>query len=220
MADMTAGEKAAHIWYCFKWHIIVTCLCLATAVSLITTMVGNHKETVIGGGLLNISVSETGATFLMKDYLQFTGHSGSKYQVTLYSPGISGMDEAGLLQNSDFTIYFMTMLGAKEFDYLILDETAFNYYSEQGLFLDLRTVFSSAELQNMESLCVFPDMCDEDGNTSEQMYPVGICIDSLPFVETCVGSATSVYLVFAANAPHPDKLADFYRYLCAWKPVL
>lgn len=219
MLDMTAREKAEHIWYHFKWYIIAMLVCMIATISLISTMAINHRNTVFGGGLINVSVSDTGTAFLTEDYLQATNSNNKKYQATLYAPGIIGMDDAGLTQNASFTISFMTMLGAKEFDYLILDEAALNHYKEQGLFMNLRTLFSDAELQNMEQLLVYSDTYDEDGNALGQLYPVGICIEDLPFTENCLNSTSDVYLVFAGNAPHTDRLVAFYNYLCSWNPA-
>ena len=219
MTPMSNKERFDHIWYHFKWHIIAILLCIIAVVSIFVTMIGNHKDSVIGGGLLNVSTTETGTAFLTDNYLYAEGYSRKKYQATLYAPGIVGMDSDELNQNANFTISFMTMLGAKKFDYLILDEAAMNYYKEQGLFMNLASIFSADELQNLSSSLVHSDTYDEDGNALGQMYPIGICIDSLPFAKNCIESDSPVYLVFAGNAPHSDRLVDFYKYLCSWKPT-
>ena len=219
MAPMSNKERFDHIWYHFRWYIVAILLCIIAVVSIFVTMIGNQKDSVIGGGLLNVSATEAGATFLTDNYLYTEGYDNKKYQATLYVPNIVGMDDDALKQNADFTISFMTMLGAKEFDYLILDEVAMNYYKEQGLFMDLSSIFSADELQNLEYSLAYSDTYDEDGNALGQMYPIGICIDSLSFTENCIESHSPIYLVFAGNAPHSDKLVDFYKYLCAWKPT-
>lgn len=219
MAPMSNKERLDHIWYHFKWHIIAILICIIAAISLFVTMIGNQKESVIGGGLLNVSATEAGTVFLTDNYLYAEGYNNKKYQATLYAPGIVGMDSDELNQNPNFTISFMTMLGAKEFDYLILDEVAMNHYKEQGLFMDLSSIFSGNELQSLECSLVYSDTYDEDGNALEKMYPIGICIDSLPFAENCIESNSPIYLVFAGNAPNSDRLVDFYKYLCSWKPT-
>ena len=219
MAPMSNEERFEHIWYHFKWHIIAILLCIFTVVSISVTMISNQKDSIIGGGLLNVSATETGTTFLTDNYLYTNGYSSKKHQATLYDPGITGMNSDDLNQNANFTISFMTMLGVKKLDYLILDEIALNYYKEQGLFMDLSAIFSADDLQSLASSLVYSDTYDKDGNALGKMYPIGICIDSLPFAENCIQSNSPVYLVFAGNAPHTDKLVNFYKYLCSWKPT-
>ena len=219
MAPMSAQERFDHIWYHFKWHILAILLCIIAVASILITMISNRKDIVIGGGLLNVSTTEVGTIFLTDNYLYTEGYDNKKHQATLYIPSIVGMDSEELKQNANFTISFMTMLGAKEFDYLILDEVAMNYYREQGLFKNLSSIFSEDELQNLEHSLAYTDTYDEYGNALGQVYPIAICIDSLSFAENCIESKSPVYLVFASNAPHADRLVDFYKYLCAWEPT-
>lgn len=214
---MTPKQRIEHIWYYFKWHIIIFLGCIIAAASLISSMLA-QKESVLGGGFINISVSESGVEYLADEYLQVMEYNAKKQEVFLYDSGMTGMSADQMMQNPNLTISFMTMIGAKKFDYLLMDEVALNHYKEQGLFMDLHSVFSADFLQSNEHLLIYSDTYDEDGNALGQLYPVGICIDAIPFATEHIESDAPVYLAFARNAVHPEKLAGFYDYLCSWKP--
>lgn len=216
---MTPKQRVEHIWYHFKWHILAVICCIAVVISLCVDIAKGNQQELLGGGILNITLSDSGADFLTEAYLQSFGYKTNQYEVMLYDPGLTGMDSAAIEQNPSFTMSFMTMIGAKKLDFLIMDETAMNYYLPQGLFMDLRSIFNSEELQEMSDLLTYSDSYDEDGNALSQFYPVGICIDSLPFTSACTEAEAPVYLLFVRNAPHPDKLDDFYNYLLSWKSV-
>ena len=210
MASMSTQEKINHIWYHFKWYIIAIIIGTILLISLVVSIVSSAKHDLLGGGIINVSISDAGSQFLSGDYIESQGYDTSRNQVILYNPGLTNMTAEQLKQNANFTISFMTMIGAQELDFLIVDQVALKYYMDQGLYMNLQEVFSEAQLQCLDSYLVY------GSSISGKSYPVGICIDHLAFTADCIESDSPVYLLFIGNAKHTDQLSGFYDYLCSW----
>ena len=216
MTPMSPRQRFDHIWYHFKWHLIAIVACITAATSLTVSVINGTKPFILGGGIVNVSISADGTTYLTDQYLAAMGTDKKHHQISLFDSGISETNAAELELNSSFTTTFMTLLGAKKFDYLIMDKPTATYYMEQGLFMDLHSIFNIDELQSMESLLLYANIYNEDGITTGEMYPVGICIDALHFTSECITPSEGIYILFAENAPHKDQLHMLYDYLCAW----
>lgn len=218
MEPMSARQRMEHILYHFKWHLLAIVACIIVAISLIFSIVDGSKPFMLGGGTVNASLSEEGTIYLTDNYLSAMGSSSKKHQISFFDSGLTGLDAAQIDQNPNFTMTFMTMVGAEKFDYIIMDEVAMTYYMEQGLFMDLHDVFTQEELLSLDTLIAYANIYDENGVNTGETYPVGICIDALSFTTECVQPSENVYLLFAKNAPHKDQLHSLYDYLCSWTP--
>lgn len=210
---MTRQERINHIWYYFKWHIVAVAICIIAIISLSINIIQSSKNDVLGGAILNVSISEEGTTYLNDNYLQFCGYKKSKNQVFIFNSGIKNLSADELQLNPDFTMAFTTMLGAKKLDFLIMDKPVMDYYIAQNYYMDLRQIFTTDELQALSENLIYTDITI-DGII--QPIPIAICIDELPFTVNCIQSSQSVYLLFSRNAPNKNQLKSFYDYLCSW----
>lgn len=213
LSSMSHQERREHIWYHFKWHIVAALVGVIALTSLFLSILSGSKQDILGGGFINVTVSETGLEYLTSEYLQLNDCKESKYEVFIYDSGLVGLTAEELQQNANFTISFITLIGAQELDFLIMDQTSMDYYIQQDLYLDLQNVFSAEDLQQLSPYLVYKST-EEEGVSFT--YPVGICIDNFSFTTKCIQAEQPVYLLFTKNSTRTDKLDDFYNYLCSW----
>ncbi len=215
MASMTWTQRVDHIWSYYKESIVIVIALVLIAIYLFASIWKDQKELLLGGLAVNVTFSEEAQSYLQDGYTKTQEKENA--EALLQMIHIAGFSE---VQSSEQTYYMLTktiaMLTNQEIDYFILDQTALELYLAQDAFLDLSDVFPEEELDAFGENVIQLTKVDEDNKTVVEAYPVALRITEIPFVREMGETTGDVYIAFAVNAPHSERLHGFWAYLNMW----
>ncbi len=217
---MTASEKAAYIFYYYKWHMLITVIVLIALISFINDRL-NAKETIFSITFINSGPADISRTSLVDDFSETLNEfDPSKQEILLESgiwmdldnpdPATIGYDEKMVAS------YTVGSIDATVADRAVIEKYApFQAYANLELLLpeDLKEELSA---KGYEFLYV--EM--ESPVTGERApVPVGV------FVEKSLGdffdpsNGHSPIYAISSNSSHVSCAIDFLRYLAENDPV-
>lgn len=219
LAPMTWRQRIDHIWSNYKETILIVIVVAITLGLIISNMLKDRHEMLLGGLTANVTLSDAGMEYVESAYFEKLGGNKATERVVLASTSFTSFtDELNFEANYYALTRTIAMLSDSEIDYLLMDKVALEAYLSQGVFLDLREFFSEDELEQMdEKLIKLMTVQDESSEVVEEAYPVAVNISDMPFIRDCVGTGKTVYFGIAANAPNLDTLRDFWTYLNDWE---
>jgi len=210
LEGMTFGEKVDHIWTYYKEVFFVLLLGGIILYIFAWTIFAPKKEVVFGGALCNVSMKQDFYNYLSESYgnrLGLTGHQVVDIASLVFkAPTLATEVDSSYRQSMSM----ISMVEAKTVDFMLLDQYAMEFYISHELYLDLREIFTAAELESWGDKVI---KAQPEGG---EAYPIAIDITELPFIQEASG--TQVYIAFAVNTERPDLCRDFWEYILAWKP--
>ena len=211
LAPMTFGEKVDHIWSYYKEYMFVAAMVLMIVIAFCSSCINANRETLFSGLMANLSISQQGYDYLSTGYEKKL-EANSNQQVELayvYFQDLNTATEVEASYNSAIKAVAMTSAGT--LDYMLVDDTALEFYINQELFMDLRLFFTPEELEQWKSMVIY---AQPEG--APEMYPVAINLESLDFKQEAMGEETA-YLAFTAPDEEVAACRDFWEYLLAWE---
>lgn len=211
LAPMTFSEKLDHIWSYYKEYMFVAAMVLMLVIAFCASCVNANRETLLSGLMANISMSQEGFDYLSTGYEEKL-EANRNQQVELayvYFQDLATATEVETSYNAAIKAVAMTSAGT--LDYMLIDETALEFYINQELFMDLRLFFTPEELEQWKSMVIY---AQPEG--APEMYPVAINISELDFKKDNMGNETA-YLAFTAPDEEVAVCRAFWEYLLAWK---
>ena len=109
------------------------------------------------------------------------------------------------------TMSAVALAGSHSLDYLLMDQIAMEFYMSQDIFMDLRTFFSEDELEALKDDLVYMQTREDD------MVPVALHIEDMPFAVDCIDLEDNIFLSFINNTRKKDVCRDFWEYLNNWE---
>lgn len=215
LKPMTWRQRIDHIWSNFKEIILIVLISAIVVTGLLYNVLKPRKELLMGGMCANVSLTQEGTAYLQEDLFAALQGSEKKQEVQLSFRSYGDITVS--VESYDTVTSIVAFVYGEKLDYFLMDQTAIKPLIGYECFMDLRQVFSQAELEQMKDKLQYSQPTDENGNNVGDPIPVALDITDLPFVQSCVEQKKHVYLAFAVNSPNQDSLRQFWDYLQAWK---
>lgn len=207
-------------WNYFKSYYLIATIAIvvviAMLISLINTVHKSSREVLLGGILINTEAVEELSEFLTTDYVAYVGGDTQKQQaeVSLHNY----LNQQDDLTSASNRMNIMVRIAAREFDYMILDESALREYEEQSVFADLRLVLLPEQLEEYKERLVELHFYEkqEDGTPIQKgdaTYVGAIDITGTEFAQKYQLTSDPVYLVAVINGKHQDDFPTLVKYL-------
>ncbi len=136
-----------YFWEYYKIHTIVAVIALIFLGVLIRD-ISNNKPYALYALFVN-SKGTDAQSYLQDEFSSYAGIDTSKEQVLVDNSAnflSSSMDQTVLATSEKI----MALLSAKEMDVMVADEQTLYHYASQETFTDLRSVYSSDEIKELE----------------------------------------------------------------------
>lgn len=199
---MNRAEK----WSYFKTYYLVKTLIALTALILIIWFVYDMKqasrEVLISGCMVNVEMDDEGYVFLTDGYQNYLGID-EKEGITQISPD-NYLDFLGEQQmdNYSYEMALMAQIAAGDFDYMILDEAAYEHFLDAEIYADVNNVLSADQLE----LC-------KDRLTGEEGVTTAVDISGTAFAKKYQVAPEKVYLVFVDIDLNVERCRDFLDFV-------
>ena len=214
LKDMTPKEKAAYLWEYYRFHALAV-ICLVALIVYFIHAVTTSKDYCFYALMVNsqpLSSEAVGESFA--EYADLDIEHYDCYIDTNTTLDASAGQESDLptAPSSEYDMVIMqkiiAMSQTNELDAIVFDENNYETYAKSQMFLDLRTVLSSEEIQKYEPYFYYVDYEDE------KHVPVGIYLDSSSFVEKseCYAGSHPVFGI-SVTSLHQETAVQYLNYL-------
>ncbi|WP_026511910.1 MULTISPECIES: hypothetical protein [unclassified Butyrivibrio] len=224
-----------YFWDYYKIHVIVGVIALATIISLVHDIT-SQKPYALSATFVNTASMEEPDT-LIAGFAEYEGIDTTKFNISIDASSTIDMQNPDqyTIANSE-RIY--AMIAAKDLDLIMADETIFDNYSKNEMFVDLREYFTESELNALGDLVFYVDPAQYHSNQPyselendalnpesskkedlpvsdpSELIPVGIILKDNPHLTAISyypGQAPIIGLATASE--RSETAADFIRYL-------
>lgn len=230
MKGMSFKEKADHLWsYYGMYAVVVLAVVVLIGGFLMTVVLNKQKEILVGGCLVNVSMSQKGYNYLSQDYLAYLGGDEDRQIVEISATDFSSLeDPTSAEDNYNASMLLVNLASANRLDYAIVDGFALKHYLgwEDGLFLDLRTCFSEEQMAYFkEHDMLWYVLRTEDEQEFEQgeftaddprMVPVALKMKKTAFGQKMMGDKEAYFVIVALNKG-PEAAVAVWEYIENWK---
>lgn len=159
-------EKLQYFWYYYKIHTIVVIAVIFFGITLIRDIT-SAKDYIFYGVMLNaVQLSEEG---MENAFSEYAGLDTDTYECFI--------DTSSTLSYRTATQYDMAtsqkliaLVQTKDLDAAVFDSEVYNNYANNGLFMDLSTVFTAQELQKYEDYLYYIDKAEVDRADEDTDY--------------------------------------------------
>ena len=216
MAPMTFAEKVDHIWYYYKTYIFVFTVLGVAIIALLGSML-SKKVAITSGLMVNLTMSTEGYTYLTDDYFDRIGGERGQ-EVRLDSTKFENLNITTDVEvNYNAAMTLVARVSGGILDYVLMDQSALEFYINQDVCMDLREFFTEQELEDMSDRLIQAKI-EETGET----WIVAVDITDLPFVQANAGTVNEengrIYFALSGRPAHPDNCRDIWEYIHEWKP--
>lgn len=150
--DYTMVQKIDHFWTYYKWHTIAVLFVVGVIISVITSVL-SKKDVAI-----QVMAFDAGVIYdtdIARDFEAFADVDTKHQEVIAQMNG-------SLANESDYfavanSAKIMANISANELDILMMDMRNYEQNMQDGVFMDLRDVFSEDELNKFSQLVVATD---------------------------------------------------------------
>ena len=209
--EMTQGmsfvEKAEYLWGYYRWTLLVAFFGVIVISMVVTGIVNSQAEPDFAGIVVNMPLSEEGTAFLTDDWGKIIG-AEKEGAVQLFSTSFQDLDSTSDLEMAAATAYqVVLMIAGEDYDYILMDEAALNYYENHSIFTPLDAMFPEEVLEEYGDWIIL--------HTTDQgeEYPLALDITESAFVSKYVGKDTKVYIGFPGNTGRTQMDLEFFEYI-------
>lgn len=206
LSKMRFSEKIKYIWSYYKAPIIgglVAVLLVGYIISFVTT----RKTTMLMGVVINdtnLNVQEF--TQELGEYLGLGEKQEVCLQESVYLSGAAAADP--MSRNMSGTNQILSLVMAKELDYVLCDDDGFAYMEKNELFADI-TGYMTDEVSEAFS--------ERMVTLEDWEYPVAIDLTGTAFASELGLHHENTYLVLTALSGHDEQISGFLTYLAEKK---
>lgn len=218
--NMDFHTKADYIFTYYKLPILL----MLIAFLILSSSLYHHitrKETVVYLGLVNVSVGTDLENTLTQGFLKTTGANLKKNQVNIYSGLYLSMDPAAEDHEYAYAsrMKVMAAVNARQLDIVLMNQEAYNIFSQSGYLLDLSDCMKEYASYLTENDVVLEDNAiefqlneaDEHRVVTERAVN-GIDISRFPLFQNA-GFTAPVYAGILANSPRLSASTEYLHYL-------
>lgn len=218
LAPMPWGQRVRHIWTNYKATVIVA---LVVVLLLGTLLVSSllRRDALINGVHANVSFSADGQSYLSSHFFDKCEGDPDAEKISVLSVTLTEIaDDAYFEMNYYYLKSVLARYEDREIDYILSDKVALEIFLSQNMLLDLRELFTTEELVQMEDCLIYFLPVDENGDpTVEEQYPVAVDVSQLPFFKECSSNSDEpLYFSVASNTLNLEMVRRFWDHLCEW----
>lgn len=227
LKPMTFREKVDHLWTYYK-GVLVAVLIVALMVTMtVSAFINANKEIVVSGMVVNVKMTQEGYDYLTKDYFDVLDCEEGKQVVQLLATEFASLaDPTSTEDNSYAAQKLILQVTSGDMDYAIVDKMALDFYTNQEVFSDLRTIFPPemmAEFEERDMLCYSLSVSDDtdldnlqiDTETADRV-PIAVKMDGLAFVEETMHGG-EYYFCATSHDPNKEVILGVWEYILAWE---
>lgn len=204
---MTFGEKMEYLWEYYRWVLLVAAFGAIVIAMVVTGIVNSSGKVFYSGAVVNVQLGEEGEAFLT-DHLEEIFPAPKGERAKLFTTSFQDLQKASDVEMSAATAYrVVLMITAEDYDYMIMDETAWNYYRNHPVFTALDEMFPDEVIERYSDRIVRYQPED-----SEEL-PLAIDITDSAFARKYAQQGTKVYIAFPGNTGRTELNDDFLEYL-------
>ena len=222
--QMTAKEKAAHIWLYYKGPILLGILAVVILCSSIITLV-TRKEPVLYTAFLNVAVSEHTKQAVSEEFLLQQDLDPKKAEVFFYTDLY--LSDTPAAENNQYatTSYLKVMatIDAKELDIVLMNRESYDICSVNGYLMDLGELFPQedpkfASMALSNTVLLEDNFIEYDLGEAEEYIAVtetvynALDVSQLPVIQQA-GFSGQVYLGIVTNTPRLSEALDYVSFL-------
>ena len=227
-SKMTRKKKLEHIFYYYKWHIIISAGVLIFLISLIHGVL-TRKTTVFSLAMVNSNVNPSDRPAIVTDFgSACPDFDPDKEQMTsefLYIDTNSMTGSAAAIQQK-----LLTMMAAGTLDVLLAPKDITDQYALASAFCDLRDVIPEETLKELEKngYKIYYYKYENEDDNSITDVPIGVDISDAPVIKSGFssnsgqitpyykdnGPNTVIYTVII-KSENKSRAVDFLKYLTA-----
>lgn len=204
----------------YKWPTLAIIAGVLFILFITKDVIKASKPVYVSAVFIN-SHSLTDNTALQEDFISYTGIDPKKYNVHIDSTisiRAGSIDEDSYY--NDQRVFAMLM--AKEIDCMLVDETLFPTYKNQGIFEDLSTLLTDEQMEKYADRIVY-----ETTNDISTPYPMAIDLSQVPYL-TRIGAYPymqsgedsendQVYFGIIANSLDKARAVEFLEYIFSFE---
>ncbi len=164
--DMDKKTKWSYFKTYYLSKVLIGLAVLCMVVWFGYDMIQGSREIVMSGCMINVNINSEGHQFLTNDYVTASGNDPKKViaQVSLEN-NLMFMDEEQAMDNQSYEMALFAQIAAGDYDYMILDEAAFEHFQKADIYSDLSQVLSSQELEVWQDRLVYTKRPDGKEDT-------------------------------------------------------
>ena len=221
-------KKVQHILAYYKFLLLIICI---FAYFIIYNIYGylTHKNIILYTALVNVVAGEDLTRQLEGDFLDHLGVDTSKNAMKLYTNLYLTDDELSVYHEYTYAsrMKILAILEGKSLDVILMNQEAFDAFSQNGYLYDLEQLFSETDpalYEKIRSDLVYNIVILEDNandrilnksipySARTEEHAFGLDISQTPFIRQS-GFDESVYLGIAANSPRLNTVSEYLKYL-------
>ncbi len=134
--QMDRKEKLSY----FRSYYLLPCVIILIAgiitVSIIRDVIKGQGEVLISGMLLNTSLSDEGQQYVEDGYIEYLGRTGEKVHVNTAQYVIDYSNNMAMSASYQTQMAVVTQLAAGTLDFVLVDDSAFEYLGSHALMFD------------------------------------------------------------------------------------
>lgn len=228
LTKLHGRKKIGHILAYYKLPLLILCFFLYIIGYSIHRHF-THKDVVIYAALVNVVAGEDLIRQLGEDFTEYLGADMSKYESKLYTELYLTDDELNAYHEYTYAsrMKILASIEAKQMDVVLMNQEAFDAFSQNGYLYDLDSILSEhapdlheALKQNLtNNVVILEDNADDlaldnsieySAVTREALF--GLNLSQIPLIRRA-GFEDTVYLGIIANSPRLDTVMEYLRYL-------
>ena len=200
---MTLQEKTEYLWEYYRWVLLVAVFGVIVVSMVVTGIVNSQTKTLYSGAPVNMPITEEGNAFLTEGWEEILG-AEEKEEVRLFSTSFEDLQTASDVEVSTATAFqVVLMITAEDFDYVIMDEVAWDYYKNHPVFTALDEMFPAKVMEEYGQYIL----------ENAEAVPVAIDITQSAFAQKHIAQETKVYIAFPGNSRGTALNEAFLKYL-------
>lgn len=216
LSKMSFKEKLDHLWTYYKGVLAILAVVIAICSIIVTCIQNKNTTTLISGIGINVILSEEGRDYVENVY--FEQHKTGGREQALYSETThDDFSNTATMEDSYMALMsLMALTAAGDLDYLFMDDQAIRNLMVHQLFMDLREVYTEAELEALGDKVVWGEIGNEEDH---RFIPFAINIEHIPFIAENADNVADTYFSFVVNSPRVEAAKAYLDFLMAWQPA-
>ncbi len=214
LKTMTFRQKLDHIWTYYKEYMLVGAVIIAIFVAIITSLF-NAKIPVLASGVMgNCELSTQGHDYMTDGFrAQYLQDVEGRVQLTKSEISMTNQSVQSIDASYNAYMGVISMVNAKNLDYIFMDAQTMQRYMEDAFFQDLTQILPADQLEELKKNEKIVYVQRTDGT----LVPQCVEITALPFGQECFPGQAPVFLAFVANSPRQETCRNLWEHMMNWK---